>query len=174
MHIKLRDPRVTLSKTFLLPTIGCTTQTVMCSWLLIANLCTTIQQYRRAFLYQKYICGSEKAVHLLRITDGREYTTTLILFWTVKPNISETLQNGLVHHTSHSQPCPTCYSREKKQSASTEKHTSWKQGTSTWSWGSCLEDIKKIHLFDLLKMAKITFWITFLPVYTKVHVLLIL
>lgn len=32
----------------------------MCSWLLIANLCTTIQQYRRAFLYQKYICVQKK------------------------------------------------------------------------------------------------------------------
>lgn len=46
-----------------------------------------------------------------------------------------------LHECPCSQPCPY-YSRAKKLLALREKHISWTQGTSTWSWSSCLEEIK--------------------------------
>lgn len=46
-----------------------------------------------------------------------------------------------LHDSPHSQPCPY-YPRANKLLTLVAKHTSWRQGTSTWIWGSCLEEIK--------------------------------
>lgn len=79
IYIKLRDPKLTLSKTFLLFTADCVTQTFTIPWLIIVILCSTAQQFERVFFYQNPIHSSEEAVHLLGITDHKEYTALAAL-----------------------------------------------------------------------------------------------
>lgn len=100
IYIRLRDPKLTLSKTFLLFTAGCVTQTFTIPWLIIVILCSTAQQYERVFFYQNPIHSSEEAVHLLSITDHKEYTAlaALALCWTLlNPRFQKPSQNGLAH-----------------------------------------------------------------------------
>lgn len=94
MYIKFRDPTVTLFKTFSLPTIGSTIQSSMTTCLFIEILCIIS-------FYQKSICSSEKADHLLAVTDDREHSYTLLLFSSEKsnPTFQKLLQNDLAHPT---------------------------------------------------------------------------
>lgn len=145
IYIKLRDPNLSLPKTLLLSTAGCITQTFTILWLIIVILCSMTQKYERIF-YQKATRNSEEAVQLLSITDHGEYTAfaALALCWTqTNPRFQKPSQNGLAHSTWLF-PFITLpyYPRAKELLTLVVKHTSWKQGTSTWNWGSCLEEMK--------------------------------
>lgn len=54
IYIKLRDPKLTLSKTFLLSTAGSVTQTFMIPWFIIVILCSMTQQHESLLLPKSY------------------------------------------------------------------------------------------------------------------------